>query len=50
MLMETQWHLSQVRGIGEALLFFAWQRSVELGYSGRVRLHFLPGTEAFCHR
>ena len=37
-------------GVGIALLFFARQRSVELGYGGRVGLHSLPNSEAFYHR
>lgn len=37
-------------GVGRALLLLARQRSVELGYGGRVGLHSLPGSEAFYHR
>ena len=37
-------------GVGTALLSFARQRSVELGYGGRVGLHSLPNSEAFYHR
>uniref|UniRef100_A0A8T6QJ72 GNAT family N-acetyltransferase n=1 Tax=Lyngbya confervoides BDU141951 TaxID=1574623 RepID=A0A8T6QJ72_9CYAN len=37
-------------GVGRALLLFARQRSLELGYGGRVGLHSLPGAEAFYHR
>jgi hypothetical protein len=37
-------------GVGRALLLLARQRSVELGYGGRVGLHSLPRTEAFYHR
>ena len=37
-------------GVGRALLLFARQRSVELGYGGRVGLHALPGAEAFYRR
>ena len=29
---------------------FARKRSMVLGYSGRVGLHALPGSEAFYHR
>ena len=36
--------------MGRALLLLARQRSVELGYGGRVGLHLLPGSEAFYHR
>jgi hypothetical protein len=32
------------------LLLLARQRSVELGYGGRVGLHSLPGSEAFYRR
>ena len=37
-------------GVGRALLLLARQRSVELGYGGRVGLHALPGAEAFYRR
>ncbi len=37
-------------GVGRALLLFARQRSLELGYGGRVGLHSLPGAEAFYQR
>ncbi len=37
-------------GVGRTLLLLARQRSVELGYEGRVGLHSLPRTEAFYHR
>lgn len=37
-------------GVGQALLLFSRQRSVELGYEGRVGLHSLPGSEAFYRR
>ena len=37
-------------GVGRALVLFARQRSVELGYGGRVGLHALPGAEAFYRR
>ena len=36
-------------GIGRTLLMFARQRSVELGYDGRVGLHSLPESESFYH-
>jgi len=36
-------------GVGRTLLLLARQRSVELGYGGRVGLHSLPRTEAFYH-
>ncbi|MFQ4138100.1 hypothetical protein PGN35_017460 [Nodosilinea sp. PGN35] len=35
------------RGVGRTLLLFARQRSLELGYEGRVGLHALPESEAF---
>ena len=78
MMLETQWHRSQVtigrrlvyvealttapwnreavrrppelKGVGTALLLFARQRSLELGYEGRVGLHSLPGAEGFYER
>jgi hypothetical protein len=34
-------------GVGTALLFFAQQRSVDLGYGGGVGLHSLPNAERF---
>ena len=37
----------EFRGTGRALLIFARQRSLEVGYQGRVGLHSLPGAEAF---
>jgi hypothetical protein len=36
-----------LRGVGTALLLFARQRSLELGYEGRVGLHALPEAESF---
>lgn len=39
-----------LQGVGTALLFFARQRSSELGYGGRVGLHSIPGTEGFYRR
>ncbi len=39
-----------LRGIGRTLLLFARQRSLELGYGGRVGLHALPDSEAFYRR
>ena len=38
------------QGVGRSLLLFARQRSLELGYGGRVGLHALPESEAFYHR
>ncbi|MBG1265440.1 GNAT family N-acetyltransferase [Nostoc sp. WHI] len=37
----------KLKGVGTALLTFARNRSVELGYEGRVGLHSLPGAEEF---
>ncbi|WP_346293688.1 GNAT family N-acetyltransferase [Sphaerothrix gracilis] len=37
----------ELRGVGTALLLFARQRSLELGYEGRIGLHALPGAESF---
>jgi hypothetical protein len=39
-----------LRGVGRTLLLFARQRSLELGYGGRVGLHALPGSEGFYRR
>jgi hypothetical protein len=36
-----------LKNVGRALLFLARQRSVELGYEGRVGLHAIPGAEGF---
>lgn len=36
-----------LQGIGTLLLQFARQRSVQLGYGGRLGLHALPGSESF---
>jgi hypothetical protein len=41
---------SYLIGVGRALVLFARQRSVEVGYGGRVGLHALPGAEAFYRR
>ncbi len=40
----------QLKGVGTALLAFARNRSIELGYEGRVGLHSLPGAEEFYDR
>lgn len=45
--LEDPPYLSKV---GRALLLLARQRSVELGYEGRIGLHSLPGSEGFYHR
>lgn len=37
----------KLRGVGTALLLFARQRSMELGYEGRIGLHALPRAESF---
>ncbi|NEP18545.1 MAG: GNAT family N-acetyltransferase [Leptolyngbya sp. SIO4C1] len=39
-----------IKGVGRLLLLFSRQRSVELGYRGRVGLHSLPAVEGFYHR
>jgi hypothetical protein len=39
-----------LRGVGRTLLLFARQRSLEVGYGGRVGLHALPGSEGFYRR
>lgn len=39
-----------LRHVGKALLTVARQRSVELGYAGRVGLHAIPGSEGFYER
>jgi GNAT superfamily N-acetyltransferase len=36
-----------LQGVGTLLLQFARQRSLELGYGGRLGLHALPGSESF---
>lgn len=38
------------RRVGQLLLLFARQRSLELGHGGRVGLHSLPEAEGFYHR
>jgi hypothetical protein len=38
-----------LKGVGSALLLFARQRSLTLGYDGRVGLHALPISENFYH-
>ena len=40
----------EVKGIGRSLMLFARQRSLELGYSGRVGLHSLAGAVRFYDR
>jgi GNAT superfamily N-acetyltransferase len=37
----------EVKGVGRALMLFARQRSVELGYQGRVGLYSLPNVVRF---
>lgn len=39
-----------LHGVGRTLLLFSRQRSLELGYGGRVGLHALPGSEGFYYR
>jgi hypothetical protein len=36
-----------LKGVGAALLFYARQRSLVLGYNGRVGLRALPASEGF---
>jgi hypothetical protein len=36
-----------LKGVGKALLFYAKERSIELGYQGRVGLESLPGSVGF---
>lgn len=45
-LQETPY----IKGVGSALLLYARQRSLELGYQGRVGLHSLPLVETFYQR
>ncbi|MGD2184450.1 GNAT family N-acetyltransferase [Lusitaniella coriacea] len=40
----------EFKAVGTALLLYARQRSVELGYAGRVGLHALPEAERFYER
>ena len=53
MLVTAPWNRSDIeqppwlKGVGSLLLLFARQRSLELGYSGRVALHSLPSAEGF---
>ncbi|WP_052049503.1 hypothetical protein [Leptolyngbya sp. KIOST-1] len=55
-LASAPWNRSSLeqppffQGVGRSLLLFARQRSLELGYGGRVGLHALPESEAFYHR
>jgi hypothetical protein len=55
-LASAPWNRRQIqrppelKGIGLALLLFARQRSVEIGYQGRIGLHALPGSERFYER
>jgi hypothetical protein len=55
-LASAPWNRRQLedppllRGVGRTLLLFARQRSLELGYGGRVGLHALPDSEEFYRR
>ena len=55
-LASAPWNRSYVehppffRGVGQTLLQFARQRSLDLGYGGRVGLHSLPESEMFYRR
>jgi GNAT superfamily N-acetyltransferase len=42
--------LPTLKGVGLGLLLFARQRSVEIGYGGRMGLHALPRSERFYER
>jgi len=44
---KTIQHHPTLRGVGTALLLFSRQRSLELGFQGRIGLHALPGAESF---
>lgn len=52
-LASAPWNRSRTNpvpyfvGVGTALLQFARQRSLQLGYRGRLGLHALPGSESF---
>lgn len=52
-LASAPWNRSRTNpipsfiGVGTALLRFARQRSLQLGYRGRLGLHALPGSESF---
>jgi hypothetical protein len=39
-----------LKGTGNALMIFARERSLALGYQGRIGLHSLPTNENFYHR
>ena len=55
MLVTAPWNRMDIeqppwlKGVGSLLLLFSRQRSVELGYGGRVALHSLPTAEGFYH-
>jgi hypothetical protein len=55
-LASAPWNRRQIqrppelKGVGLGLLLFARQRSVEIGYGGRIGLHALPGSERFYER
>jgi hypothetical protein len=55
-LASAPWNRRQIqrppefKGVGLGLLLFARQRSVEIGYQGRIGLHALPGSERFYER
>jgi hypothetical protein len=55
-LASAPWNRRQIqrppelKGVGLGLLLFARQRSVEIGYGGRIGLHALPGAEQFYER
>lgn len=55
MLVTAPWNRVDIeqppwlKGVGSLLLLFSRQRSVELGYGGRLALHSLPSAEGFYH-
>lgn len=55
MIVSAPWNRRDIEqptwltGVGSLLLLFSRQRSVELGYGGRVALHSLPNVEGFYH-
>lgn len=55
LIVAAPWNRSDIerppwlKGVGSLLLLFSRQRSVDLGYGGRVALHSLPTAEGFYH-
>jgi hypothetical protein len=56
MLFSAPWNRIEIeqppwlKGVGGLLLLYSRQRSIDLGYGGRVGLHSLPNAEGFYHR